>query len=92
MTTTPSTPKTTKPRVIRTPQQKAQDRVDAAKARVERAGKASVEAGKRLKDAQDAKRLADNEEVAAQAAFEFESNHPDLPKASRGPSTEPATS
>lgn len=78
-TTQPTTPKASKPRVVRTPAQIAVDRLDATKARLERARIAAGRAIKAADKATAAANAANDEVKAAGAAVDFESKHPDLP-------------
>lgn len=78
MSTTPNAPK--KVRVNRTLAEKAQDRLDAAKARVHRANDAVKRTTQAANEAAGARNVALDEQKAAQAAVDFERRNPDLPK------------
>lgn len=78
--TTPTTAKKT--RVVRTPAQVAQDLLDAAKARHDRAKKAAKRTTAAAAEATNADTLAKAEVEAAAAAVKYAEQHPDLPKTS----------
>lgn len=76
--TTPTTAKKT--RVVRTPAQVAQDLLDAAKARHDRAQKAAKRLDTERQDVQKRSNEANAEVQAAAAAVKYAEQHPDLPK------------
>jgi len=76
-----STPAPKKARAAaRTPQQKAQDLLDQAKARHNRAIVAQEKAAATRKDALKAFDASEAEVSAAEAAVKYAEGHPDLPK------------
>lgn len=91
MTADEKPPAPKKSRHIRTPQEVAQDLLDQAKARWDRANTAAKKATKAAADAEAAKQAANDELGAANAAIKYAEQHPDLPKAKGGLVTGPVT-
>lgn len=79
--TTPA--KASKPRVNRTPAQVAQDLLDAAKARHDRANKTAKRLDTERQDVEKRSNDANAEVQAAAAAVKYAEQHPDLPKTSQ---------